>query len=69
VSDLPDELWSIHELATYFKLSERSVYNRVINQDGFPPALKLPGLSRRWVPEDVKHFVNRACEQAPKQSD
>lgn len=66
MSELPEELWSVRELAAYFKLSERSVYNRVINQKGFPPALKLPGLSRRWVPSDVKHFVNRAYEQVPK---
>ena len=58
-------LWNAEDIAVYLRLSKSSVQSRIINQAGFPRAIRLGELrGRRWQPKEVKEWVKRLREPA-----
>lgn len=61
---ITDELWRAEEIANYLKVSKKTVQNRVLKSDGFPPPRLLPFISnknpiKRWVPKEVIAWATR----------
>jgi len=51
-------LWSVKEIATFLKLSERHVQDRVVKSPNFPKGFLIPGAGKiksrvRWKKDDV----------------
>lgn len=59
-----EELWRAEEIANYLKVSKKTVQNRVLKADSFPPP-RLLGFSgnskpvKRWVPKEVMAWATR----------
>ncbi|OBX06655.1 hypothetical protein QV08_09605 [Gallibacterium salpingitidis] len=61
------ELWTVADIAEYFKLSERHIRGAVIADPYFPQPLQLPSQrdvrkkssSLRWISGDVVRYAER----------
>lgn len=62
------DLWSAKEIATYLKMAERVVIERVVALPGFPQAIRLPTQRGtkghpRWKASEVITWVERYQEK------
>jgi predicted DNA-binding transcriptional regulator AlpA len=56
---LTNELWDAEDIATYVRLSKKSVQNHMLDMPGFPRPVVLPTGGRRWVASEIKAWVLR----------
>ncbi len=56
------KLWSTVEIGTYFDIKRKSA-SAVVNAKGFPAAIRVPGVGRRWDPEEVKRWARADREK------
>tara|TARA_R110002095_G_scaffold4216_3_gene11441 strand:- start:1104 stop:1343 length:240 start_codon:yes stop_codon:yes gene_type:complete len=58
-------LWNAEDIGIYLRLSKSSIQSRIINQQGFPRAIRLSTVrGRRWQPKEVKEWTLRHREAA-----
>ena len=50
---VPDEIWTAEQVATYFKVTERTLRDWRDRDATFPQPLDLPGRALRWYVEDI----------------
>ncbi len=50
---VPDDLWTIDQVAAYFKVTARTIREWREVDPTFPAPLDLPGRSLRWYRDDV----------------
>ncbi len=50
---VPDDLWTVEQVATYFKVTARTIREWREIDPTFPTPLDLPGRSVRWYGDDV----------------
>lgn len=53
-----NRLWSTAEVGMYFGVSAKSACG-IVCKSGFPTPIKVPGIGRRWEPEEVKKWAKR----------
>lgn len=53
----PDDVWTIEDLAAYFKVTRRTIREWRETDPTFPRPLELPGRSVRWFRGDVVDWV------------
>lgn len=56
-ADVTGELWTIDDVASYFKVTARTIREWCELDPTFPRSLDLPGRSVRWYREDVVAWV------------
>lgn len=50
---VPDDLWTVEQVAAYFKVTARTIREWREVDPTFPASLDLPGRSVRWYGPDV----------------
>lgn len=71
MNTLPDELWTIREIATFGKWAPTYVANTIVNLPGFPEPLRVtgPGAKPRWISNAVRAWAaNLASLPSPPQT-
>lgn len=62
--DMTADLWTIREVAAFFRVDEKSAAQRVVSRPGFPRGLRPTGAvkgERRWWASDVKEWAREAA--------
>jgi predicted DNA-binding transcriptional regulator AlpA len=60
---MPDRLWSIEDLQTYFNVRSTVAY-RIKDQPNFPKPIRLLDNSQpRWRPQDIKDWAESRREK------
>lgn len=54
-----DGLWDARDIASYMRLSQKSVQNHYLSKPGFPKPVILATGGRRWVANEVKAWITR----------
>lgn len=55
---VPDDLWTVDDIAKYIKKTPSTVRSHVVNKRDFPRPIKTP--SSRWIAKEVKaYFLKR----------
>lgn len=53
-----DRLWAIGDLAAWLHVGESTAY-RLAADPGFPRCVQIGKTCRRWIPDEVKRWVER----------
>lgn len=51
--EIPDDMWTLEQVAAYFKVTGRTIRDWRDLDATFPLPLELPGRSLRWYRQDV----------------
>lgn len=52
-----DQLWTVDDVAAYFKVAPRTIRDWRAMEATFPPPLELPGRSIRWHEADILEWA------------
>lgn len=56
-AEVPDDLWTVDDVAAYFKVTARTIREWREVDATFPAPLDLPGRSVRWYRRDVVEWA------------
>ncbi len=56
-STLPQRLWDSADVGAYMGVKRSTALAHICNQPWFPKAQKIPGVGRRWVPQEVMDAI------------
>ena len=52
-----ENLWDIENISLFFKTSASTVYRAIVCRPNFPRPIKVKGMHKRWVPQEVKEWA------------